>query len=158
MSDFAKIAGMIRDIKFAMLVVSTDENHLHAWPMTTQQEEGSQNIWFIGDKRTEMVASIGKRPQVNLSYSDTGKSLYVSITGKAELIDDQAKLDQLWSPAYEAFFEQGKSDPNIQLIKVTAQGAEYWEGDGKILSAIKMATAAVTGATQSLGKHEKVNL
>ena len=155
MSDMQKISSMINDIRFAMLVFTTGSGHLHACPMTTQQDEQG-SIWFIGDKRTELVESVGRQPEINLSYSHPAKSLYVSVTGTARLVTDAAKLEELWSPAYEAFFEQGKQDPNIQLIQVTARGAEYWESDGKILTALKMATAAVTGATQSLGNHEKV--
>ena len=79
---------MIKDIKFAMLTVSTDEGHLHSHPMTTQQTEFDGDVWFIGSKKSQQVACMRARPQVNVSYSNPGKGLYVSMNGTAALVED----------------------------------------------------------------------
>lgn len=160
MSDLSKIAELIRDIKFAQLTTITEEGHLHAHPMTTQQQEFDGDVWFIGSKATETVQHIAAQPQVNLSYSDTLSNNYVSINGTAELIDDTIKLKELWSDAYNAFFEQGIDDPNIQLIKVHANGAEYWEGKGKLNTLIQLTKARFTGESKlgELGENTTVKL
>ena len=158
MSDITKIAELIRGIKFAMVTFVNHEGHLHSAPMTTQDEEFNGTVWFIGAKDSDLVRSIPGNAQVNLGYSDPAGHNYVSINGVAELINDQAKLDELWSEGYNAFFEQGKEDPNIQLIKVTGNGAQYWEGSGRVVSIIKMAKAAITGDTAKLGETEGVKL
>lgn len=158
MSDITKIAELIRGIKFAMVTFVNHEGHLHSAPMTTQDEEFNGTVWFIGAKDSDLVRSIPGNAQVNLGYSDPAGHNYVSINGTAELVTDQAKLDELWSEGYNAFFEQGKEDPNIQLIKVTGNGAQYWEGSGRIVSIIKMAKAAITGDTAKLGETEGVKL
>ena len=51
-----------------------------------------KEIWFIGDKSTETVSDIEKDPQVNLAYVSQDAKNYVSINGKAELVEDQEKL------------------------------------------------------------------
>ena len=153
-----EIAKIIKDIKFALLTTSNAESHLHARPMTTQQAEFDGDLWFIGAKDSGSVADIKLHPRVNVSYADTGKGSYVSVSGVGELIEDRAKLEELWSDFYKAYFQGGIDDPNVQLIKVEATGAEFWESDGKVKSYFQMARAAVTGKTADQGKNETVKL
>lgn len=153
-----KMAGIVRDVKFAMLTVINEEGHLHAHPMTTQQTEFDGDVWFIGSRSSHQVSHMRARPQVNVSYSDPKKGVYVSINGTAELVENRAKLDELWSDFYKAYFAGGKEDPDVQLIKIHAHGAEYWESDGKIQQLFKMAKSAVTGQTGPTGKNETIAL
>ena len=154
-----KIREMVKDVKYAMMTTITSEGHLHACPMTTSETSlGAKEVWFIGDKQSEAVANIKNNPQVNLSYSCLQDKDYVSINGKAELVEDQDKLDELWSPVYNAFYEHGKEDPNVQLIKVVPHGAEYWRSGNSVINAVKMVAAAVQdGKTaESLGENGSV--
>ena len=153
------IQAMVKDIKYTMMTTRNGENHLHSCPMnTTETSIGAKEIWFIGDKTTQAVDNINNNPQVNLSYvSQDGKD-YVSINGKAELVDDKAKLDELWSPIYNAFYEHGKEDENVQLIKVVPNGAEFWRSGSGIINAAKLAVAAVQDGkiADSLGDNGSV--
>ncbi len=153
-----KIAAIIKDTKFAMLTTTADTGRMHARPMTTQQTEFDGDLWFIGGKDTEGVHDMRQRPQVNVSYSNPDDSEYVSITGTAELVEDRAKLDELWSDFYKTYFEGGKDDPNVQLIKINAHGAELWEGPGKIKALYELAKGAITGQRGDMGTNETVNL
>ncbi|MOA40844.1 hypothetical protein D3C78_1627530 [compost metagenome] len=65
---------------------------------------------------------------MNVAY--VGKS-FVSIRGKAELVEDQEKLQQFWNPMYEELLETTSDDPNLVLIKVNAETAEYWDSGNK---------------------------
>ena len=152
------MAGIVKNGKVAMLTTMTAEGHLHARPMTTQEKEYDGDLWFIGAKDTEAVADMKARPQVNVSFSNPGKGTYLSVNGTAELVEDRAKLDELWSDFYKAYFPQGKADPNIQLIKINAQGAEFWEGDGKVKSLFQMAKGLIKGEQPDLGKNDTVKL
>lgn len=152
------LGSIIKDVKFAMLTTTTAEGHLHARPMTTQAKDYSGDLWFIGSKDGEAVADMKARPQVNVSFSNPGKGAYLSINGTAELIEDRAKLDELWSPAYDAFFEGGKEDPNVQLIKIDAHGAEFWESDGKVKGLYQMVKGMLTHTQADLGKNDTVKL
>ena len=148
---------IIKDVKFAMLTTRTAGGELYSRPMTTQEREFDGDLWFIGSKDSEAVADMRERPQVNVSFSHPDKNNYVSVSGTAELVEDQAKLDDLWSDFYKAYFD-GKEDPNIQLIKIHAQGGEFWESSGKLVSFFKMAQSAVTGAKPDMGKNDTVKL
>ena len=155
------IQAMVKDIKYTMMTTRTHEDHLHSCPMnTTETSIGAKEIWFIGHSPSETVDNIGKNPQVNLAYVSQDDKKYLSINGTAELVDDKEKLDELWSAMYNAYFEKGKEDPKVQLIKVTPHGAEYWANGNTIASAFKMTAAAVTDTAieKSLGENFSIEL
>lgn len=155
------IQAMVKDIRYTMLVTRNAENHLHSCPMnTTETSIGAKEIWFIGHKPSETVDNINKNPEVNLAYVTQDSEKYLSISGTAELVEDKEKLDELWSMTYNAYFEQGKEDPAVQLIKVVPHGAEYWANGNAISSAVKMAAAALTdnAVEKSLGENFSIKL
>ncbi len=155
------IQAMVKDIKYTMMTTRTHEDHLHSCPMnTTETSIGAKEIWFIGHKPSETVDNIKNNPEVNLAYIALDDERYLSITGKAELVEDKEKLDELWSVVYNAYFEEGKEDPKVQLIKVVPHGAEYWANGNTLTSAFKMTAAAVTKTAvgDSLGENFSIEL
>ena len=155
------IQAMVKDIKYTMMTTRNDENHLHSCPMnTTETSIGAKEIWFIGHKPSETVDNIKQNPEVNLAYVTQESDKYLSISGTAELVEDEEKLNELWSVMYNAYFEQGKEDPMVQLIKVVPHGAEYWANGNAITSAVKMAAAALTdnAVEKSLGENFSIKL
>ena len=155
------IQAMVKDIKYTMMTTRNDENHLHSCPMnTTETSIGAKEIWFIGHKPSETVDNIKQNPEVNLAYVTQESDKYLSISGTAELVEDEEKLNELWSVMYNAYFEQGKEDPMVQLIKVVPHGAEYWANGNAIASAVKMAAAALTdnAVEKSLGENFSIKL
>ena len=157
-STYEELSELLKDFRFSMVTFVTDEGHLHSAPMTTQNDAFNGIVWFLGSKKSELVKSISSNPQVNLGYSNTSNNDYVSINGVAENVIDEVILDEIWSPAYEAFFEHGKSDPDIQLIRVVCNGAQYWKGSGTLVTLYKLAKASVTGQTEDLGTSKSISL
>lgn len=155
------IQAMVKDIKYTMMTTRNGENHLHSCPMnTTETSIGAKEIWFIGHKPSETVDNIKQNSEVNLAYVTQESDKYLSISGTAELVEDEEKLNELWSVMYNAYFEQGKEDPSVQLIKVVPHGAEYWANGNAITSAVKMAAAALTdnAVEKSLGENFSIKL
>lgn len=156
-----KIQAMVKDIKFTMMTTRTSEDHLHSCPMnTTETGIGAREVWFIGDKTSDTVDNIKTNPELNLAYVTQNDKNYLSITGRAELVEDKDKLNELWETMYNAYFEQGIDDPNIQLIKVVPHGAEYWADGNAITNVFKITAAAVTDTAidKSLGENFSVTL
>ncbi|WP_201615483.1 pyridoxamine 5'-phosphate oxidase family protein [Psychrobacter urativorans] len=139
-----KIQEVIKDVKFAMMSTVNKKGDIHAWPMTTTETSlGTKEIWFIGDKTSDVVKDIQDNKKVGLSYATQDAKNYVSISGDAELSTDKDKLDELWSAMDSAFFEEGKDDEDVQLIKVVPHGAECWISGSSTVNIFKMAAAAV---------------
>lgn len=155
------IQAMVKDIKYTMMTTRNGENHLHSCPMnTTETSIGAKEIWFIGHTPSETVDNIKQNAEVNLAYVTQDADKYLSVSGTAELVDDAEKLDELWTVMYNAYFEQGKEDSRVQLIKVVPHGAEYWANGNAIASAAKMTAAAVTETAidKSLGENFSIEL
>lgn len=123
-----KIRELIKDIDTAMLTTVSDEG-LVSRPMKTQDVEFDGDLWFLTKKDTGKFHELLRDRQVNVAYA--GKS-FVSIRGVAELVDSPEKLKEFWNPAYEQLLEATDDDPDLVLIKVKADTAEYWDTGNKL--------------------------
>ncbi len=154
-----KVAELIKGIKFAMMTTVSDDGKLYSRPMTTQETEFDGDVWFFTSDDTEKVRDLKETPQVNLAYAKPDSSAYVSMSGRAELVRDRAKIEELWNPLYKAYFPDGLDDPKLALIHVTAQSAEYWDSPSSpVVRLLGMAKAALTGSRDTQGENETVDL
>ena len=89
--------------------------------------------YFFADGSAELVADIAARPDVNLAYVHApaiiGKTLYISVNGRAELVRDRAQMQQHWVPDLEAWFKDGVDTPGLTMIHVKADRVKYWRGE-----------------------------
>ena len=79
----------------------------------------------------------------------------MSISGHAEIIDDRDRVKELWS-VYDKAFWPDKNDPRIRILRVTPESAEFWEGAGRVVTAVKLVAAIASGERMNLGENEKV--
>jgi general stress protein 26 len=154
-----KLGKMIKDIDFAMFTTVDEEGVLRSRPMSTQQVEFDGDLWFFTREDTGKVEDVRTYQQVNVAYASPGDQRYVSVMGVAEVLNDRAKMSEFWNPAYKAYFPEGLNDPQLRLIKVTVQEAEYWDSPGgKMAQAIGFVKALVTGDPSSMGENKKIEL
>lgn len=157
--DRQHLADLIGPMRFCLFITRHENGHLHGRPMTVQNpklDDGSEDtLWFFMSRRSEPVADLSRDAQVNLAFADMDKDRYVSIAGQARVLDDPAKVKQLWSPMAEAWFPQGAEDPDLALVGVHISHADYWEvKDSKPVQVAKMLKAAVTGQPpKHMGEH-----
>ncbi len=155
----AKIRELIKDIQFAMFTTLTANDELHSRPMATQQLEFDGDLYFLTREHSHKTGEMVQHPRVNLAYSDPQNHKYVSIAGRAEVFRDQKKIDELWNPMYKAWFPNGKEDPEIGVIRVRVESAEYWHApEGKMVQVLGFAKAAITGEKYRPGENVAVNL
>ncbi|QHS21792.1 pyridoxamine 5'-phosphate oxidase family protein [Virgibacillus sp. MSP4-1] len=114
---------LIKDVDTAMLTTATEEG-LVSRPMRTQEVEFDGDLWFFTKKDTDKFDQIVHNQDVNVAY--VGES-YVSVRGTAEIVEDSGKKKELWSKVHEKIMQTSYDDPNIILIKVKVEAAEYWE-------------------------------
>lgn len=142
-----RLWSLIHDIRFAMFTTRHANGHLHARPMTTQNSrlDEDDTLWFFMSRGSETVEDLQREPDVNVAYAHPGKDDFVSVAGQAEVIEDAAKKQQLWTKQAEAWFPGGVDDPKLALVRVTIAHADYWHAkDSKLTQVVKMAAAAVT--------------
>jgi general stress protein 26 len=154
-----EFAGKVKDIKIAMLTTVSGTGQTHSRPMYTHQINDDGIIWFFSSKNSRKAAEIQINPQVNLSYSDPGNNLFVSVNGIASVVDDPEKIEELWSEMLRAWFPQGKKDPNIGLIRIDTTEAEYWDAPDSIVSQLLgVVKATLAGNPYKVGENKKINL
>ncbi len=152
-----KLRDLIKDISIAMLT-TIDKGVLRSRPMDTQQTEFDGDLWFMTSKKNHHVDEIKKDNRVNVSYASTDDNTYVSVSGKADFSTDKAKIDELWSPEHKAWFPEGKDDPNLMLMKVTVEQAEYWDSSSSTFVQVTgFLKAMVTGEQANGGENEKLD-
>ncbi len=156
--NVAKLRELIKDIDFAMLTTVNEDGSLISRPMSTQQTEFDGDLWFFTSAPTGKTEDIARERQVNVAYAQPDKQRYVSVSGTALVLNDRAKMAELWSPVYKAYFPEGLDDPNLRLLKVSVRKAEYWESHGLIRSAIGFVQGLVEGKEADMGENEKIRL
>ena len=158
-ANIQHLASLIKDVEIAMLPTTQADGRLVSRPLGTQQVEFDGDLWFATAADSEKVAEIRANPQVNVAYASAGKNTYVSVSGKASIVADRAKIEALWSPPMKIFFPEGKDDPNLRLIRVRAESAEYWDGPGTVIGkALYLLVAAVSDDPGAMSDNETLQI
>ena len=111
MSDDARSLDEIMESGPITMLVTADQK---ARPMTVLDQDGSR-LSFLTDRTTEWMEDMTENEQVAVVISDPGDSIFVSLTGTARVSEDPETLDELWSPALQAWFD-GRDDPNLVAV------------------------------------------
>lgn len=159
--DLEKLRELIKGIDFGMLTTINEEGNLHSRPMSTNGDvEFDGDVWFFAGRDSHKVDEIARDSRVNVSFADKDHHTYISLTGRAETLRDQEQIDRLWKPSHQAWFPEGKDDPNIVLIKVSVEKAEFWTGpSGLVAKTVAMTKALVTRKPPvDMGENRKLEL
>jgi len=159
MNDHKRLAELMKEFRFVMLTTAAADGSLHSRPMTMQERDFDGDLWFFTSADAPKVWEANREHQVNVSFSDPHRNTYISASGVAHLVRDKAKIEELWKPAYKLFFPKGLADPELALLKVSIQKAEYWDSPSSFVGrTFSFAKAMVTGRTSELGDHANVEL
>ena len=154
-----KIKDFVNDIKVCMFCTSVTDMPFRTRPMSTLEVDEEGNLWFFSAKSSDKNDEIKDNDTVQLIYSKNSDVHFLTITGKATIVEDQAKKDELWNPIVKAFFPEGKDDPNLSLVKIKPEAAHYWDTiNGKMITWFKMAASAVTGNQNNVGVEGKLKV
>jgi general stress protein 26 len=153
-----KLADLIGEASIAMLTTEDAEGNLRSRPLATLQMDAGGKLWFFTALSSGKVSEIDQHRKVNLSYANLNKQDYVSVSGHARLFRDPEKIKELWNPWVEPWFPDGVNDPDLGLLEVTVEDAEYWDApSSKTQRLFGLARALSTGQTDRLGEHGTVH-
>ncbi len=160
-ADWTKFWELIKDIKFAMFTAHASDGHMHSRPMTTQNKNDDRAgvLWFFMSRSSEPVIDIGRDASVNAAYADPGSDAYVSVAGRARLVDDIAKK--------KATVEHRGAGLVSGRSHRSGRGARRGHHRARRLlrtstptrwcSCFKMAKAAMTGVPPKMGEHRELH-
>lgn len=155
-ADIDRVWTLIDDIPVAMVVTHEGQGrHMRARPMAVRPARAEGVIYFLTDVDAPKAEEIQRNQSICLALADNKRQKYLSITGHAEISDDRERIKKVWS-IYDKAFWPDKDDPRIRVLRVTPESAEFWEGEGTVVTAVKLVAAMASGDRMNLGANEKV--
>ena len=156
---------LIDGMEIAMMTTRAPSGRLVTRPMATQQQEDDADLWFVTNIEADKIDDIRHDPNVNLGYYDDGSKEWVSVSGKATITQDRAKIHELYAPDWRAWFgdeggekDGGPDDPRLALIFVDAETVHYMKAKhSKPVTLFEIAKGIVTGQQPDLGRTEELS-
>lgn len=150
-----------RDFLFALLrecpagMLGVDGSAQHMQPMTHFTDDEAIELWFITSISTDLVRAVGQGARAQYCLIDKGQDAYACLAGTLEQVQDDARLDALWSPMVAAWFDKGRDDPKLSLLRLTIAEASLWSSDENALKVgFEIARANLAAeARPDLGDH-----
>lgn len=154
--ELRKLNDLLEKFRFAMLTTRAADGTLTSHPLTVQETEFDGDLWFIIGTHATAVEHLATDAHVGVSFS--GSDAWLSLSGTAGIVDDPAKLRELWSPSVDAWFPEGPESSDVALLKVAVTGGEYWDSPGgRIATAIAFVKTKITGERPE-GDNAKLDL
>ena len=155
----AHLGELIQDIKVTMMTTVEADGSIRSRPMWTHNENFNGELWFFTNESAPKCDEVRDDHHVNLAYSDASRDRYVSVSGMARIVRDRQKIHELWDPSLKAWFPKGVDDPDIALICVSVDKAEYWDTPNKhMVQLVGFVKSVLTGEKYTPGDHQKIDL
>jgi len=138
----AKFWKALKSDMTIMLGLDGDED-AHPRPMTAQLENDKGGpIWFFTSTESELVEEVGNGSDAIATFVSKGHDLFATVHGKLYLDNNRAAIDRLWNRSVAAWFDKGKEDPKLTLLRFEPDHAEIWLDASSIVAGIKMLLGA----------------
>ncbi|MCB0449825.1 MAG: pyridoxamine 5'-phosphate oxidase family protein [Confluentibacter sp.] len=153
-----KIRQLIEVQKIVMMASRLDKIPFSVCPMTILEMDDQGDLWFFTSKKSGVFQDIEYDNRVQLLYSDEDTQKYVSIFGNASHIIDNEKVEALWNPMMNHWFD-GKDDPDLVLLNINMEHAYYWNNDtNALVSFFELIEGGLTNKKPDLGKQGPIDL
>ncbi len=159
LDDKQKVWELIKDIKIALMVTTGDGGQMRGRPMAALNKDFNGRLWFASREHAPKLDEIEGNAHVLLAYSEPKSQDYVSVAGHASIHRDTSKMKELWSEGLRVWFPKGPDDPELALICVEVDSAEYWDSPSSTwVYAYGYAKARLTGESpKGMGENKTVN-
>ena len=125
--DVQRFRDLVKDIPFAMFTTSTAGGDLRSRPMVASASAFDGRLWFFTRTQSAVAQELAANGQVNVTYVSAPEDRFVSVSGSAGVVRDDAQAAAMWQPAYQAWFANGPGDPDLSLIRIDVSRIEFWD-------------------------------
>jgi len=155
-----KLVEMLKDARVCMLITQEKDNdNISGRPMAMNKIDEDGTMWFFTKAPSEKVDEIEESKKVSIAITNESSQNYLMIHGTATLVNDKAKMKELWSFITKAWFPLGLDDPDMRLIKVTPNEVNYWDSSSSKMAVLfNILKAIITGKEYAEGEHGKIDL
>ena len=135
----AKFWKALRSDRTVMLgLVRVDEGHTQPMTALVDGDEDAGPIWIFSARDVNLVKAVDGRSPALMHFVSKGHELFASIDGDLEIDNDPAVVDRLWNPFLAAWYEEGKRDPQLRLLRFDPDRAQVWLNENSMFSALKL--------------------
>jgi general stress protein 26 len=154
--EIEKVRNLLKDFPTAILVTHDGPESLRARPRAVAEVDAFCDLWFMSYQRSAKVEEIRNDEHVHI-VCQRENTAFLSISGKATLVRDRARIEEVWKEPFRVWFPDGKDDPHLVLIHVVPERAEYWDNRGlnKASYLWESAIAYVSGETPRVREGEQ---
>jgi general stress protein 26 len=121
-----------------MLMLGLESENGHTRPMTAQIDAPHAPMWFFTSTESPLVSGLRMHNRAVATYASKGHDLFASVRGVLALEEDRDVLDRLWSRSVAAWYEGGKEDPRLALLRFDPDDAQVWLNDASLLTEVKL--------------------
>jgi general stress protein 26 len=117
----------------------------HSQPMTAQLDDDDVEggpLWIFSSKDVDLVRAIGDGARGMAQFVSKGHDVFACFDCDLSLTTDRATIDRLWNPYVAAWFEGGKDDPKLQLIRLDPHHAQIWLNENSLFAGVKLMLGA----------------
>lgn len=126
-----------------MMLGLTGVDESHTRPMTAQFEgEAGGPIWFFTTIDNQLVEALSGSGRAVATFASEGNDLFASVHGALRVDTDRAVVDRLWNRFVAAWYEGGKDDPKLALLRLDPDDAEIWENASSVMAGVKLLLGA----------------
>lgn len=152
-----KVTDIINDSHIGMFTTINEVGALVSRPLAVQEVKDDGDMWFFTSANTSQVAHIRANPAVNISFGQ--RTEWVSVAGTAEVVTDRQLIHDMWNQVVEAWFPDGPDTPEVVLLHVDSDSAEYWTSPGGTAATVlQWIKSKVTNSRMSVGESGTVEL
>lgn len=145
-------------IDFCMMNTGLDERPIPSIPMSTKKVDSNGKTWFLSNKNSDHNKNLEKDAHTQLIYANPKGFEFLSAFGKTTISTDQSKIDELYGPSDDNWFE-GKNDPNITVLCFEPDNAKYWDTKSNmVVTALKMGYGTITGQKMDISETGELAL
>jgi len=96
-------------------------------PMTALiEEEDGGPLWIFTSKESDLAKAIGGGKPAHATFTGRKHDLFANVTGRLSIDNNRTVIDRLWNPWVAAWFEGGRDDPKLCLLRFDAEQAKIW--------------------------------
>ncbi len=155
--ELETVNGIIKSTQFAIVTTHSSDGSLYSRPLGVLDADFTGTVWFFTEEPSPKTEDVAYDSHVNVSYAD-GAS-HISLAGTATITRDAALIEKFWNPWVAAWFPDGKDDPKVALLEITADSVEYWHVDKPgVVRAFESVKALITRTTPDVGEARVVEL
>jgi general stress protein 26 len=152
--ELTRTARLIDGLSVAMLTHPSHDGYLVSRPMAPLEMDADGALWFFVDREAQHGEQLRS---VNLSFVDAARSVFVSISGHAEIVGNRERIEAMWTPLARPWFPGGAQSPKLALLKLVPHHIEYWDAPhSRVVRLLALAASVMTGKPVGQGEHHSM--